>query len=57
MSHRLMASTISDRGEPVRMRVNLVARALEPDYLLLDIFLHLRDLTSLLSQNINQCQC
>ena len=39
VSHRLMASTISVRGEPER--VNLVVRALEPDYLLLDIFLRL----------------
>ena len=38
-----MAFTISVRGEPER--VNLVVRALEPDYLLLDIFLHLRSET------------
>ena len=35
-----MASSISVLGEPER--VNLVVRALKPDYLLLDIFLHLR---------------
>ena len=34
-----MASTISVLGEPER--VNLVVRAHNPDYLLLDIFLHL----------------
>ena len=39
VSHRLMVSTISVLGEPER--VNLVW-ALKPDYLLLDIFLHLR---------------
>ena len=39
----LMASTISVLGEPER--VNLVVRALNPDYLLLDIFLHLRSET------------
>ena len=38
-----MASTISVRGEPER--VKLVGRALEPDYLLLYIFLHLRSKT------------
>ena len=38
-----MASTISVRGEP--KRVNLVVRALKPDYLLLEIFLHLRSKT------------
>ena len=38
-----MASTISVLGEPER--VNLVVRALKPDYLLLDIFLHLRSET------------
>ena len=38
-----MASTISVLGEPTR--VNLVVRALKPDYLLLDIFLHLRSKT------------
>ena len=38
-----MASTISVRGEPER--VNLVVRALEPDYLPLDISLHLRSKT------------
>ena len=40
VSHRLLASTIIVRGEPER--VNLIVRALEPDYLLLDIFLHLQ---------------
>ena len=35
-----MSSTISVLGE--LERVNLVVRALKPDYLLLDIFLHLR---------------
>ena len=34
-----MAFTISVVGEPER--VNLIVRALKPDYLLLDIFLHL----------------
>ena len=43
VSHTLMASTISVLGEPER--VNLVVRALNPDYLLLDIFLHLRSET------------
>ena len=38
-----MASTISVLGEPEG--VNLVARSLNPDYLLLDIFLHLRSET------------
>ena len=38
-----MASTINVLGEPER--VNLVVRALNPDYLLLDIFLHLRSET------------
>ena len=38
-----MASTISVLGE--LERVNLVVRALKPDYLLLDIFLPLRSET------------
>ena len=38
-----MASTISVFGEPEQ--VNLVLRALKPDYLLLDIFLRLRSET------------
>ena len=38
-----MASTISVLDEPEL--VNLVVRALNPDYLLLDIFLHLRSET------------
>ena len=38
-----MASVISVLGEP--QQVNLVVRALKPDYLLLDIFLHLRSET------------
>ena len=42
LSHRLMASTISIRGEPGPEHVNLVVRALELDNLLFDIFLHLR---------------
>ena len=43
VTHMLLASTISVLGEPER--VNLVVRALKPDYLLLDIFLHLRSET------------
>ena len=43
VSHMLMASTVSVRGEPER--VNLVVRALKPDYLLLDIFLHFQSET------------
>ena len=39
----LMASAINVRGDPER--VSLVVRALEPNYLLLDIFLHLRSET------------
>ena len=39
-----MASTIRVLSEPER--VNLVVRTLKPDYLLLDIFLHLRSETS-----------
>ena len=38
-----MASSITVLGEPER--VNLVVRALDPDYLLLDVFLHLRSET------------
>ena len=38
-----MASTISVLGE--QERLNLVVRALKPDYLLFDIFLHLRSET------------
>ena len=38
-----MASTISVLGEPEL--VNFIVRALKPDYLLLDIFLHLRSET------------
>ena len=38
-----MAPTISVRGEPEQ--VNLVVRALEPECLQLDIFLHLRSET------------
>ena len=38
-----MASTISVLGEPER--VNLVVRAIKPDNLLFDIFLHLRSET------------
>ena len=41
--HRLMASNISVCGKPEC--VNLIVRALAPDYLLLDIFLHLRSET------------
>ena len=43
VSHRLMASSISVLGEPEL--VNLVVRALKRDYLLLNIFLHLRSET------------
>ena len=43
VSHTLMASTISVVGEPEQ--VNLVVRVLKPDYLPLDIFLHLRSET------------
>ena len=43
VSPRLMVSTISVLGEPER--VNLVVGALKPDYLPLDIFLHLRSET------------
>ena len=39
VSHRLMASAISVRGEPES--VNLIIRAFQPDILLLDIYLHL----------------